>query len=97
MEDRFDGESKANPEIIQLNPDDIGATLQLVGAVDISYCKTNDRQAVAAIIICKYPSFEVIYEDYEKEENTDYPYIPGFLAFKEIPVYKILFERLKQN
>jgi endonuclease V len=36
----------------------------------------------------------VIYEDFEKEQ-TEYPYIPGFLAFKEIPVYTILFERLK--
>ena len=38
----------------------------------------------------------VIYEDFEKE-TADYPYIPGFLAFKEIPVYKILFNRLLQT
>ena len=39
---------------------------------------------------------EVIYEDFEKE-TADYPYIPGFLAFKEVPVYTILFDRLRQN
>ena len=39
---------------------------------------------------------KVIYEDFEKD-STEYPYIPGFLAFKEIPVYSILFDRLKQN
>ena len=39
---------------------------------------------------------EILYEDFEKE-TADYPYIPGFLAFKEVPVYTILFDRLKQN
>lgn len=39
---------------------------------------------------------EVLYEDYE-QDTTEYPYIPGFLAFKEVPSYTILFERLRQN
>jgi deoxyinosine 3'endonuclease (endonuclease V) len=39
---------------------------------------------------------KIVYEDFEKE-TADYPYIPGFLAFKEIPVYTILFNRLKTN
>jgi deoxyinosine 3'endonuclease (endonuclease V) len=39
---------------------------------------------------------KVIYEDYEKE-TADYPYIPGFLAFKEVPAYRILFDRLRAN
>ena len=37
---------------------------------------------------------DVLYEDYENEE-TEYPYLPGFLAFKEVPSYTILFDRLK--
>lgn len=39
---------------------------------------------------------KVIYEDYE-QETTEYCYIPGFLAFKEIPVFTKLFDRLKQS
>ncbi len=39
---------------------------------------------------------KVIYEDFERE-TADYPYIPGFLAFKEIPVYTILFQRLRET
>jgi len=54
--------------------------------VDISYSKNNDRCAVAALIVCEFPSMKVIYEDYA-HETAEYPYIPGFLAFKEIPVY----------
>jgi len=65
-----------------------------VAAVDISYSKHDQKKAVAALMIFNFPSMEVLYEDYEKE-TADYPYIPGFLAFKEVPVYTILFERLK--
>lgn len=39
---------------------------------------------------------KIVYEDFE-QETADYPYIPGFLAFKEVPVYTILFARLRQN
>lgn len=39
---------------------------------------------------------KIVYEDFERE-TADYPYIPGFLAFKEVPVYSILFDRLKEN
>jgi len=70
--------------------------LKLIGALDISYSKTNDQNAIAALLIMEYPSMKVLYEDYEKE-TTAYPYVPGFLAFKEIPVYTILFDRLKKN
>ena len=38
----------------------------------------------------------ILYQDFEKE-TADYPYIPGFLAFKEVPAYKILFDRLKKD
>ena len=38
----------------------------------------------------------VKYEDFEVE-TTNYPYIPGFLAFKEVPAYLVLFERLKKK
>jgi deoxyinosine 3'endonuclease (endonuclease V) len=68
-------------------------SLKLVGAVDISYSKKDNQRAVAALIVMSYPKFEVVYEDYEQEE-TDYPYIPGFLAFKEVPSYEKLFKRL---
>lgn len=47
-------------------------------------------------MVFEYPSMKVLYEDYEKE-TADYPYIPGFLAFKEVPVYSILFQRLREK
>lgn len=67
-----------------------------MAAIDISYSKNDDQKAVAALIVFDYPSMNVVYEDFEKE-TAEYPYIPGFLAFKEVPVYTILFNRLKAN
>lgn len=47
-----------------LDPNDLEGTLRLVGAVDIGYSKTDPKQAVAAIVVCEYPSLRVLYEDY---------------------------------
>jgi deoxyinosine 3'endonuclease (endonuclease V) len=67
-----------------------------VGGLDISYSKYNPRQGVAALVICEYPSMRVLYEDLHPE-IADHPYVPGFLAFREVPSLLSLFERLKQK
>ena len=61
-------------------------TLKYVAGLDISYSKSDSKKAVAALIICEYPSLAIIYEDVYSY-TADYPYIPGFLAFKEVPAY----------
>jgi deoxyinosine 3'endonuclease (endonuclease V) len=38
---------------------------------------------------------KVVYEDFEFD-TAQVPYIPGFLAFKEVPAYHKLFEKLKK-
>ena len=82
---------------LDLDPHNLEGTLQLIGAVDIGYSKNDDKKAVAVIIVMKYPSFEIVYEDHHHEIQVDYPYIPGFLAFKEIPVYQVLFDRFPKE
>ena len=62
----------------------------------MSYSKIDFQRAVAALVICEYPSMRVLYEDYEFD-TASVPYIPGFLAFKEVPAYLQLFERLKKK
>ena len=67
-----------------------------MAGLDISYNKYNAKQGVAAIVICEYPSMRVLYEDLHPE-IADVPYVPGFLAFREVPAYLTLFERLKAS
>lgn len=78
-----------------LNPEE-GKPLRYVGAVDISYSKKNNKKGVAALIVMQFPKLNVVYEDYYSDE-AEYPYIPGFLAFKEVPSYEVLFDRLRKN
>ena len=80
-----------------VDTNDLQNSLKLIGAVDIGYSKTDDRKAVAIIIVMEFPSMKILYEDSHHEIQTGYPYIPGFLAFKEIPVYQTLFDRLKEK
>ena len=69
-----------------LTPEEESKTppLKLIGAVDISYSKTNDQNGVACLIVCDSKDFKILYQDFEVD-TTEYPYVPGFLAFKEIP------------
>ena len=76
MEDRFDG---------SLAAENLQTDLKLIGAMDISYRKSDEQQGVACLVVCEYPSMKVVYEDYHIEVNISHPYVPGFLAFKEMP------------
>jgi deoxyinosine 3'endonuclease (endonuclease V) len=79
-----------------LDPQDLENTLKLVGAVDISYCKRDDRRAIACLVVCEYPSMNVVYQDYHIVEDLNYPYIPGYLAFKEVPLFETLFDNIEK-
>ena len=37
------------------------STIRLIGAVDIGYSKTDDRKAVACLLVLEYPSMKVLY------------------------------------
>lgn len=50
---------------------------------------------MACLVVLEYPSMKILYEDFHAEKLQYFSYIPGFLAFKEIPLYKVLIERVK--
>ncbi|CAG9319571.1 ENDOV [Blepharisma stoltei] len=58
-------------------------TLELIGGVDISADKHDQNKAVACLIVCRYPSFEIVHEQAEEVTLTQ-PYVPGYLAFREV-------------
>jgi deoxyinosine 3'endonuclease (endonuclease V) len=58
-------------------------TLKYIGGVDISFVKDNHIDACAALVVLSYPDYEVLYENYKHVQLT-LPYIPGFLAFREV-------------
>ena len=52
--------------------------------------------ACASLVIQAFPSMQTVYQDYHVV-TLDVPYIPGFLAFREVPHLLALFARLKQS
>ncbi len=79
----------------QLNENDIYTIdeIKYVGGVDISFDKKDSDIACVYLTIYDITSSKIIYEDYYLTKMT-VPYISGFLAFREVPLYLELFKKL---
>ena len=67
-----------------------------IGGVDISFDKTDKKIGISGIIILDYRTLDIVYEDY-KLVTIDEPYVPGFLAFREVKHLVKLVEDLKNK
>ena len=65
------------------NNDDVN-TLRYVGGVDISFVEGSETEACAALVVLELPSLKVVYSSFNVVQLV-YPYIAGFLAFREVP------------
>jgi deoxyinosine 3'endonuclease (endonuclease V) len=75
------------------------APLTLVGGMDISFVGDGADDACAALIVCEFPpqadgSMRIVYEDYERVVMKE-QYMPGFLAFREVPHLLRLLDRMR--
>jgi len=57
--------------------------------------KDNNVDACASLVVLTFPEFEVVYAAFEMIE-LQLPYIPGFLAFREVSFLQKLIEELKK-
>jgi len=69
--------------------------LQYIGGVDISASKQNPNIAISALVVCD-KNLKIVYEDY-KLVKMEEPYVPGFLAFREVNHLVALVDDLKNN
>ena len=67
----------------------------VVAGIDVSY-KKKSNEASAAIVLMEYPQFQ-IKEISIARKPVNFPYIPGFLAFREAPVILEAYEKLKNQ
>lgn len=67
--------------------------IKKVAGVDISFVKNSDIDACVAVVVLEYPSLRVLYEGYEMVKLRE-PYIPGFLAFREVPFFVQVIRRI---
>lgn len=66
--------------------------IQYLAAADISFRKKSPI-LFAAVILFSFPELHKI-EEYTARDQVPYPYVPGLLSFREIPVLLPLFARL---
>ncbi|UCF65636.1 MAG: endonuclease V [bacterium] len=66
---------------------------QIIAAADISYNR-NDDNLFAVVVLLSYPDLDVIGE-YTHRCKAQFPYIPGFLSFREIPPLLEIFNNIQ--
>jgi deoxyribonuclease V len=69
--------------------------VHLIAGADVAFDRPN-RRAAAAVVVLAYPSLEVV-ERVAVESAVTFPYVPGLLAFREIPVLLPAFEKLRSR
>ncbi len=63
-----------------------------VAGADVAYSK-KDNALFAAVVVQEYPSGQEVFSRTERGAAT-FPYIPGLLSFREIPLLLCIFEEL---
>jgi deoxyribonuclease V len=76
-------------KLVVVEPLPVG--INLVGGVDVGF---RGEMARAAVVVLDYPSL-VVLETAVAELVTPFPYVPGLLSFREIPVILEAMQRLK--
>jgi deoxyribonuclease V len=69
--------------------------ITVVAGTDVGYSRHHDR-AVAAVATYTYPGL-ALRELVRFQGTFSYPYIPGLLSFREIPLLLQAFERLREE
>lgn len=70
-------------------------TPRLVAGADVAFTK-DPNAAVACVVVLTFPRLEVV-ETVVHKERVTFPYIPGLLAFREMPALAQAFGKLKHD
>jgi deoxyribonuclease V len=73
--------------------DQLPESIQYVAGVDLGFLE-NGKISRAAVAILSFPHLQVI-ETTTAHRPTSFPYIPGFLSFREIPAILDALEKVK--
>lgn len=68
--------------------------IELIAGADVAYSK-KDNAVFASIVVMNYPELTPL-EKVKAQSYTDFPYVPGFLTFREGPVLVKALERVQR-
>lgn len=69
--------------------------VNLVAGVDFGY-DSDEKRIGASVIVFKFPELEIV-ELSEAIEEVKFPYIPGYLSFREGPVFFEAFRKIRKK
>jgi deoxyribonuclease V len=67
---------------------------RLIAGVDVSVDKAGS--GTGAVVVLSYPGFDVV-ETQVVTARVEFPYIPGLLSFRELPLLLAAFENIKMK
>jgi len=67
--------------------------IRLLAGADVSYVQGRKALLVAAVTLMEIPGFEIVEEAVSFQE-VKFPYVPGYLTFREAPPLISAFEKL---
>lgn len=70
-----------------------GSEIQIVAGCDCAFDRKT-KQAFGALVVFKFPEMER-FEVITAHRQTRFPYVPGYLSFRELEVLIDLFEKLR--
>ena len=70
-------------------------SVKFIAGADISYRRFSS-QAVAGVVVFSWPALEVV-ETRTVSGSLKFPYVPGYLSFREGPLLLRVFERLRTD
>jgi deoxyribonuclease V len=65
----------------------------IVAGADISFEK-HSSHAFAGVVLLEFPSLKVV-DEFTLADELTFPYIPGFLSFREAPILLKLFRKVR--
>lgn len=88
------GEAKAQQELMEsyINLAPLNKSLTLIAGADIS-CNKNSPVIYAGIVVLNAETLEII-ERASVITETEFPYIPGYLSFREVPALLQAWQKL---
>lgn len=75
---------------------DFSTGLRHIAGVDISFDRKCPSHACAMLCILSYPALEAVHASSAMVEMTE-PYIPGFLAFREVGFFMELLDSVRRR
>ncbi|OCG32843.1 endonuclease V [Gilliamella sp. Choc4-2] len=75
--------------------DDFNKSVKFIGGADVGF-EDKGNTTRAAIVVLSYPDFTVI-EYYVARLKTEFPYISGYLSFREYPALLAAWQQIQQK